>query len=67
MWPEWQMLRREDGHPAALAHGKYALPWTYAVKIVTRRQWTLALRDKPLFIARIIQVTHHLAQTFGRA
>lgn len=43
---------REKGHPEALTTSESALTWYQALKVVSRRQWTLALRDRALVIAR---------------
>ncbi|DBB03271.1 TPA: hypothetical protein ACH3X3_010666 [Trebouxia sp. C0006] len=47
---------KEKGHPEALTTSESALTWYQALKVVSRRQWTLALRDRALVIARLIQV-----------
>jgi hypothetical protein len=47
-----EMLHREKGHPEALTTSESALTWYQALKVVSRRQWTLALRDRALVIAR---------------
>lgn len=47
---------RGQPNPDALTTHEYALTWYKALKVVLRRQWTLALRDKALVIARLIQV-----------
>ena len=46
------LLYREKGHPEALTTSESALTWYQALKVVSRRQWTLALRDRALVIAR---------------
>ena len=47
---------RAQGEPDALTTHKYALSWNKALKVVLRRQWTLALRDRGLIIGRLVQV-----------
>ena len=46
------LLCREQGHPEALTTTENALTWWQALKVVSRRQWTLALRDRALVIGR---------------
>ena len=48
----WLVLYREKGHPEALTTTESALTWYQALKVVSRRQWTLALRDRALVIGR---------------
>lgn len=50
------MYCREYSNPDALTTHEYALTWSKALKVVLQRQWTLALRDKALVIARLVQV-----------
>ncbi|CAD7703805.1 unnamed protein product, partial [Ostreobium quekettii] len=43
-------------HPQALVRNRFALMFWEMVKFVTARQWTITLRDKALFLGRVMQV-----------